>query len=179
MLQLLQNLHSIFYVSLVFMQAHHFSRAKTKINETIRYNPELVQICQEQQSVLIQFQHLKCNTKSHNENSRSKYTEAKDLLCSTSMMSHLVAYNLKILTSAKQMSTRFRAGNEASATFQPSGLLCRPYISDKNVSHDHSTSKEATDVLYQRAIVICVIINCTKDRTKQNKSKLNKTLKLW
>ena len=95
------------------------------------------------------------------------------------MMSHLVAYNFKILTSAKQMSTRFRAGNEASATFQPSGLLCRPYISDKNVSHDHSTSKEATDVLYQRTIVICVIINCTKDRTKQNKSKLNKTLKFW
>ena len=97
------------------------------------------------------------------------------------MMSHLVAYNLKSLTSAKEMSTdtRFRAGNKTSATFQPSVQPFLQYINDKNVSDDHSTSKEATDVLYQRTIVICVIINCTKDRTKQNKSKLNKTLKLW
>ena len=87
------------------------------------------------------------------------------------MMSHLVAYNLKILTSAKQMSTRFRAGNEASSTFQPSGKLYRPYINDKNDPDDHSTSKEATDVSYPRTIIICDIIEYTKDRTKQNKSK--------
>ena len=82
------------------------------------------------------------------------------------MMSYLVAYNFKILTGAKQMSTvsRFRAGNETSATFQPSGKLHRPYINDKNVPDDHSTSKEATDVLYPRTIIICDIIKNTKDR---------------
>ena len=91
------------------------------------------------------------------------------------MMSYLLAYKIKILTGAKQMSTatRFRAGNETSVTFQPSGKLYRPYINDKNHSDDHSTSKEATDVSYPRTI-ICDIIDCTKDRTKQNKSKLNK-----
>ena len=102
-------------------------------------------------------------------------TRKKDLLCSTSMMSHLVAYNFKILTGTKQMSTatRFRAGNETSATIQPSGKLYRPYINDKNYSDDHSTSKEATDVSYPRTIIICDIIEY---RTKQNKSKLNKLL---
>ena len=98
------------------------------------------------------------------------------LLCSTSMMSYLLAYKIKILTGAKQMSTatRFRAGNETSATFQPSGKLYRPYINDKNVPDDHSTSKEATDVSYQRTIIRYDIIEYMKDRTKQNKSKLNK-----
>ena len=103
-------------------------------------------------------------------------TRKKDLLCSTSMMSYLVAYNFKILTGAKQMSTatRFKAGNETSQTLQPTGKLYRPYINDKNDPDDHSTSKEATDVLYPRTIIICDIIEYTKDRTKQNKSKLNK-----
>ena len=71
-------------------------------------------------------------------------------------------------------ATRFRAGNETSVTFQPSGKLYRPYINDKNDSDEHSTSKEATDVLYPRTIIIYDIIEYTKDRTKQNKSKLNK-----
>ena len=103
-------------------------------------------------------------------------TRKKDLLCSTSMMSYLVAYNFKILTGAKQMSTatRFKAGNDTNLTFQPTGKLYRPYINDKNDYDDHSTSKEATDVSYPRTIIICDIIEYTKDKTKQNKSKLNK-----
>ena len=92
------------------------------------------------------------------------------------MMSYLLAYKFKILTGANQMSavTRFKAGNDTNLTFQPTGKLYRPYINDKNYSDDHSTSKEATDVSYPRTIIICDIIDCTKDRTKQNKSKLNK-----
>ena len=76
------------------------------------------------------------------------------------MMSYLLAYKFKILTGAKQMSTatRFKAGNDTSLTFQPTGKLYRPYINDKNDSDDHSTSKEATDVEHPRTIIHCDII---------------------
>ena len=47
------------------------------MNEMIRYNPELSIDLSRATSVLTQFVHLKCNTKIHIENSRSKSTEER------------------------------------------------------------------------------------------------------
>ena len=106
----------------------------------------------------------------------TKIQQRNYFLCLTSMMLYLLAYKFKILTGANQMSaaTRFKAGYDTNLTFQPTGKLYRPYISNNNDPDSHSTSKEATDVSHPRTIIRCDNIEYTKERTKQNKFKLNK-----
>ena len=92
------------------------------------------------------------------------------------MMLYLLAYKFKILTGAKQMSsaTCFKAGSDTNLTFQPTGMLRRPYINNNNDPESHSTPKEATDVKHPRTINRCENIEYTKERTKRNKFKLIK-----
>ena len=92
------------------------------------------------------------------------------------MMLYLLAYKFKILTGANQMSaaTCFKAGSDTNLTFQPTGMLRRPYINNNNDPESHSTPKEATDVKHPRTINRCENIEYTKERTKRNKFKLIK-----
>ena len=96
------------------------------------------------------------------------------------MMLYLLAYKFKILTGANQMSaaTRFKAGNDTNLTFQPTGKLYRPYISNNNDPDSHSTSKEATDVTHPKTINRCDNFEYTKDRTKRNKFQIKQTINL-
>ena len=103
------------------------------------------------------------------------------LLCSTIMMSYLLAYKFKILTGANQMSaaTCFKARKNTNLTFQPTGKFKRLYINNINDPDSHSTSKEATDVTHPRTINRCDNIEYTKERTKRNKFQIKQTIKFW